>query len=75
MEIVDGLGEAASHSEDLVQAVECVYTAVCSKRCDPEAYIDGTLAVLLLAADRIRAEVVMLRDEAEYLLEGMQGRG
>lgn len=74
MGLVDGLGDVASRSEDIVQAIECAYIAVRSDRCDPEAYIDGMLAVLLLAADRMRIQAVSLRDEAEYLLGSGQGR-
>ncbi|WP_139653260.1 hypothetical protein [Raoultibacter phocaeensis] len=74
MEVVDGLGEVASSSGDLVQAIECAHMAVGSGLSDPDAYIEGMLGVLLLAAKYVHAESASLCDETERVLEDARGR-
>lgn len=75
MEVVDGLGEVAASSGDLVQALECAHMAVSSGLSDPEHYIEGMLGVLLLAAKYVHEESASLCDETERVLEEARGRG
>lgn len=74
MEVVDGLGEVASCSGDLVQAIECAHMAVGSGLSDPEVYIEGMLGVLLLAAKYVHAESASLCDETERVLDETRSR-
>lgn len=74
MEVIDGLGEVAACSGDLVQALECTHMAVSSGLSDPEAYIEGMIGVLLLAAKYVHAESALLCDEAERVLDEVRER-
>lgn len=61
----DGMDDAEAAAGSLAQAVRCARTAVRCSGEDCEAYIDGTLDVLLLAAEDAHAKIAGLRDEAE----------
>lgn len=69
LDFIDDLNEVANFSGSLVQAVECAHTAVCCQKVDPESYIDGTMAVLLLAAEYVYSGATALSNEVERKLE------
>lgn len=69
IEFIDNLRIAANSAGDLARAIECTRMAVCSELSDPEMYIEGTLNVLLLSAEHVRASTVTLCEEAERILE------
>lgn len=63
--VVDGLVDVADAAGSLAQAIECAGIAVRSPEEDAGAYIEGILAVLLLAAEDAYERVAKLRDKAE----------
>ncbi|WP_080797865.1 hypothetical protein [Arabiibacter massiliensis] len=66
--VVDGLVDTADAVGGLAQAIECATVAVDAERCDPGDFIEGTLDVLLLAAEDAYERLARLRDAAEGAL-------
>ena len=65
---VEDLSEVNRGVSDLVESLECMYTAVTSRSNDPDAYMAGSLAVALQAARKIYSRSSLLCDEGERLL-------
>lgn len=66
--VVDGLAEVAEDAGSLARAVECAHVAAQTSLTDPMEFMEGTLAVLLLAAEEAHGKAARLRDRAERRL-------
>ena len=62
---LDGLIDACDAAGSLAQAVECAAVAVRTELTDPMEFMEGTLDVLLLAAEDAHGKIARLREDAE----------
>lgn len=61
--VLDSVAEIADEARQLYQAVECANTAMQTEFNDPMDYMEGTVAVLLLASDALAAKSSALKYE------------
>lgn len=68
--VVDGIVDVSDAAESLSQAVECATAGVRTSITDPADFMQGTLDVLLVAAEDVYERAATLRDEAVSGFEG-----
>lgn len=61
--VLDSVVEIADEARQLYQAVECAHTAMQTEFSEPMDYMEGTVAVLLLASDELAAKSSALKRE------------
>lgn len=69
LNVLDSVVEIADEAKQLSQATECAYTAMQTEFNDPMDYIEGMVAVLLLASDSLAEKSSALRCELYDMLE------
>ena len=66
--VVDGLVDVTDDVGSLAEAVECAHVAAQTSITDPMEFMEGTLAVLLLAAEEAHVKAAKMRNKAERML-------
>lgn len=69
MSVLDSVVEIACEARRLSEAVECAHTAMQTEFNDPMDYLEGTVAVLVLASDSLAEKSSALRDELYDMLD------
>lgn len=69
MSVLDSVVEIACEARQLYQAVECAHTAMQTEFNDPMDYLEGMVAVLLLASDSLAEKSSALRCELYDMLD------
>ena len=69
MSVLDSVVEIACEARQLSEAVECAHTAMQTEFNDPMDYLEGMVAVLLLASDSLAEKSSALRCELYDMLD------